>query len=216
MCGGKTMPFEINGANGYYDGKVTDDSERYGKNAVANHREFVTNPLKTAMSGEAPMLNFSPTEEAQQENIEKLESFVKENDAYLESLPPLQYEYRYMPNIVNGQIDKKALFSAAKEEMGSDKISVKTFDENYLPNKDYTSKALDINNDGNIDVPEYSASILAADMLSKEEPDVKNIDGSINSKGMTAVMEYAHKSNAEAAAKLYSQIHSTYNLSLNA
>ena len=210
------MSFEINGTNGYYDGKISNDSERYGKNSVVNHKDFVTAPLRSAITGEAPMLNFMPTEEAQNENIDKLGSFVKENDEYLKSLPPLQYEYRYMPNIANGKIDKDALFGAAREEMGVDSISVEDFEKNYLPDENYTVKALDINNDGKIDVPEYSASMLAADMLSKDVPDVSKIDGSINSKGMDAVMEYAKKSNAEAATKLYSQIHSTYSLSLNA
>ena len=211
------MPFEINGSKGMYDGKISDDSERYGKNSVSNHREFVTNPLKTTMSGEAPMLSFSPTEEAQQENIEKLEGFVKENDEYLNSLPPLEYEYRYMPNVASGQIDKKALYSAAREEMGADEIPLRDFEEQVFPNTDeYTAKPLDLNNDNKINVPEYSASMLAADMLSKDEPDVAKVDGSINSRGMTAVMEYARKSNAEAAAKLYSQISSTYSLNINA
>lgn len=210
------MSFEINGANGYYDGKVSNDSERYGKNSVVNHKDFVTAPLKSAIDGEAPILNFMPTEEAQKENIDKIESFVKENDKYLETLPPIQYEYRYMPNVINGNINKEALFGAAREEMGADLISVKDFDKTYFSNESYTSKPLDINNDGKIDVSEYSASMLAADMLSKENPDISKIDGSMNSKGMNAVMEYAKKSNADAAVKLYSQIHSAYTLSLNA
>ena len=209
------MPVEINGSKGYYDGKIADDSERYGRNAVANHREFVTAPLRTAMEGESPMLNFSPTEKAQQENINKIEKFIDDYNKYLESMPPLNYEYRYMPKPADGNIDKKALFAAAREEMGADEIPVKTFEENYLPSKDYTAKPLDLNNDGNIDVPEYSASLLAADALSKDEPDVSKINGSMNSKGMTAVMEYARKSNVDAAVKLYSQIQSTYNLSLS-
>lgn len=210
------MSFEINGANGYYDGKISNDSERYGKNSVVNHKDFVTAPLKSAMTGEAPMLNFMPTEEAQNENISKVEGFVKDNDEYLKSLPPLEYEYRYMPNLSSGKIDKDALFGAAREEMGADYVTVEDFEKTYLPNENYTARALDVNNDGKIDVPEYSASILAADMLSKETPDISKINGSINPKGMDAVMEYAKKSNAEAAAKLYAQIHSTYSLSLNA
>ncbi|MCQ2743977.1 MAG: hypothetical protein MJ230_04170 [bacterium] len=207
------MSFEINGANGYYDGKVSNDSEKYGRNSVANHIEFVMTPLKSAMENEAPMLNFMPNIGTIDENIGKAEVFANKNDEYLNSLPPLEYEYRYMPG---GNFDKDALFAAAKEEMGADNITVEDFEKNYLPNKDYTASALDINKDGKIDIPEYSASVLAADILSKDEPDVSKIDGSMNAKGMEVVMAYAKKSNSDAAVKLYSQIHSTYNLSLNA
>ena len=50
-------------------------------------------------------------------------------------------------------------------------------------------------------------------MLSKsDKPDPKNVDGTINEKGMNAVLAYSKKSNAAAAAALYSKIYKTYNL----
>lgn len=207
-CGGM-MTYEINGLNGAYD-YVNDKSLRYGANAANNHKKLVVNTLESRLNGEAPILDFMPTKEALDNNIERLNGFVKENDNYLKSLPPIEYEYRYMPEPVNGKIDKKALFSAAYEEMGTGAMSVREFENKFLPGRDYTVKPLDINNDGYIDVSEYGANILAADMLSKPNPNINNINGSMNSKGMNAVMEYARISNAEAAAKLYSQIYSTY------
>ena len=48
--------------------------------------------------------------QAQEANIELLEKYADKNDEYLNSLPPLEYESRYMPNLVKGSIDKKAVF----------------------------------------------------------------------------------------------------------
>ena len=72
---------------------------------------------------------------------------------------------------------------------------------------------MDINKDGKIDIAEYGSSIIAADLLSKSDsPDINNVDGTINKKGFDALLRYTQKSNAEAAAKLYSNIYNTYNL----
>ena len=113
-----------------------------------------------------------------------------------------------------GQIDKQAVLGAAYEEMGKVKeIGVKELDSNFAPDETFTSEALDINKDGKIDIAEYGTSYLAADMLSKSDtPNTSNIDGTINKKGFDALLAYTQKSNAAAAAKLYSNIYNTYNL----
>jgi hypothetical protein len=49
-------------------------------------------------------------------------------------------------------------------------------------------------------------------MLSKGTEDSNQINGVITPKGMTAVLEYAKKSNAEAATKLYSNLYNQYDL----
>lgn len=204
------MTYEINGINGIYDGYVNNNSTKYGRNAVANHRQLIESTIESGMSTMPPILDFMPVGNSLDKNIEKMEGFVKENDDLLKNLPPVEYQYRYMPKPVNGNIDKNALLGAAREEMGGiDTMSVQEFEHRYLPSKEYTAKPLDINNDGQIDVKEYGLSILAADMLSKKSPAIQNIDGSMNSTGMNAVMEYARISNTAAAEKLYSQIHST-------
>ncbi len=202
----------INGAQGKYDEKtVTNPSVRYGRNAVDNYYSYLEKPVVD--SPVAPLdIDFSkgPNEE----NLEKLDKYLKENDEYLKSLPPLEYEYRYMPNIQKGSVDKNAVLGAAYEELGKrDSISVEELDKSFLPDDKFTSEPLDINKDGQVDVGEYGASILAADMLSKsDEPNPENIDGTINSKGLSAVLAYSQKSNAEAAAKLYSNIYNQYEL----
>ncbi len=211
MCGG-FMTFEINGSNGYYDGKISDPSVRYGRNSVMNHKELVASTLISGLDGAAPVLDFSLSDEAFKNNVQKVDKFIKANDDYLKSLPPAEYEYRYMPKPIYGNIDKKALYAAAYEEMGGKEISIDDFDKNFLPNQDYSSKPLDLNKDGKIDVSEYSASLLAADILSSATPATNKVNGVINLKGMDIVVAYCHKSKAEAAVKMYSKIYDTYKL----
>lgn len=204
----------INGSQGKYDGKVTDPSERYGRNAVDNYYTYAEHPIVTDNMNLPPILDIGINPEADKNNEDKLNKFLKENDEYLKALPPLEFEYRYMPKMPKGQIDKKAVMGAAYEEMGKvNEMSVEEMDNRFAPDDSFTSRALDINKDGKIDNSEYASSILAADMLSKSDtPDTANIDGTINKQGFNAVLAYTQKSRAEAAAKLYSNIYNTYNL----
>lgn len=205
---------KINGNSGKYDNLAEDNSIKYGRNAANNYQDFVTSTVMNTHDSPAPILDFRPSTEAADKNIEKLDKFAKENDEYLNNLPPLQFEYRYMPNVINGQIDKKALLASAYEEMGKKtELSVDEVDRGFAPNANYTAKALDINNDGKIDNTEYCLSNLAADMFSKPgEPAIEKIDGTINEKGMNAVLEYSKKSNAAAATALYSKLYTDLNL----
>ena len=202
---------KIDGSKGKYDGKVTDPSVRYGRNAVENYYTYLEKPIVEDKMTTAPILDFGLNPDATKNNEDKLNKFLKENDEYLNALPPLQYEYRYMPQ---GSVNTKAVLGAAYEEMGENKeLSVNELDSHFAPDDNFTSKALDLNNDGKVDIAEYGSSILAADMLSKADtPNPANIDGTINKKGFDAVLAYTQKSNATAAAKLYSNIYNTYNL----
>ncbi len=205
---------KIDGSKGKYDNKVTNPSVRYGRNAVENYYTYLEQPLIADTMNTAPILDFGLSPDAPQKNGDKLEKFLKENDEYLSALPPLEFEYRYMPVMPKGQVDKAAVLGAAYEEMGGVKeLDVKELDARFAPDKSFTSEALDVNKDGKIDIAEYSSSILAADMLSKADvPNPANIDGTINKKGFDAVLAYTQKSKAAAAAKLYSNIYNTYNL----
>lgn len=205
---------KINGAVGKYDGKSGNPSVKYGRNAVENLYTYMENPIVNNNFTPAPILDFGIGEDVAEKNAEKINNFINENDAYLKSLPPLEYEYRYMPASKNGQIDKQAVLASAYEEMGQNKeLSVEELDYRFAPNDNFTSKGLDTNGDGKIDLAEYSSSIIAADMLSKSDvPDTNNVNGTINSKGFNAVLEYSAKSKSDAAAKLYSNIYNTYNL----
>jgi len=211
MCvSGGSMSFQITGSNGKYDGVIKDDSERYGRNVVSNHQVAIEKIISNYNSKPAPILDFSQTADAVEKNIDKLEEFIEDNDKYLSNLPPLEYEYRYLPNSV---MNTRALLGTAYEEMGQVKqMSVKEFEQRYLMSNNLTAEPIDINKDGNIDVTEYASNIVAADVLSKGTTDPMKADGVINSKGINALLEYSKKSNAAEAAKLYSNIYKTYNL----
>ena len=202
---------KIDGVKGKYDEKaVADSSVRYGRNSVQNFYSYLQKPIIDDNHATPPILDFGTSPNAQDKNIELMEKYTKENDAYLSSLPPLEYEYRYMPNIhKSGEIDKGALMGAAYEELGGKKeISVKELDKTFAMNNDYSTSPMDINKDGKIDVGEYGASILASDMISNNG----EVKGTINRRGHNAVFELTKKANAQAATQLYSSLYNHYNL----
>ena len=207
------MTFQINGSNGKYDGKIVDESVKYGRNAVDNHVKHMQAPITNDNFAVPPVFDFSPTSKSSDSNLKAMDDFVNANDAYLNSLPPLQYEYRYIPNFTKGNLDKKAVLAAAYEEMGGVKeLSVKEFEDRYLIDDSQTAESMDINKDGKIDIAEYGANIVATDVLSKGSTNPMDADGVINTKGMNAILEYSKKSNAIAAANLYSNIYNTHKL----
>ena len=209
------MSFEINGNQGKYDNTVVDPSVRYGRNAVNNNMNYMKAPIVNDKPNPAPILDFMPDEKGMENNIKSLEKFIENNDAYLKSLPPLDFEYRYMPKPVNGEIDRNAVLGAAYEEMGTASLPVQEFENRYLIDDSMTAKPLDINKDGKIDISEYGANIVAADVLSKGTTDVTKADGTINAEGLNKILEYTKKINSDAAAKLYADVYNTYSLGKN-
>ena len=202
---------KINGSKGKYDDKtVTNPSIRYGRNSVQNFYNYLEQPLVKDNHAVPPILDFGITPDAAEKNIEKLDKYVKENDAYLSSLPPLEYELRYMPNIHKpNEIDRDALLAVAYEELGGRKeVNAKEIEESFAINDNLSNSPLDINNDGKIDIGEYGSSILAADIMSNSG----SIKGTINSSGHNAVRELTKKANAEAATQLYASLYNKYNL----
>ena len=202
---------KIDGAKGKYsEENVTNPSVRYGRNSIQNFYSYLEKPIISDNNATPPILDFNASSDKTDKNIEKMEKYVKENDIYLNSLPPLEYEYRYMPNIhKKGEINTNALLGAAYEELGERKeISVKELDETIAFDKNYSTKPMDVNNDGKIDIAEYSSSILAADMISNNG----QINGTISRQGHSAIQELTKKSNAKAASTLYGSIYNHFNL----
>lgn len=209
----------INGNNGIYDNKIADNSVRYGRNAASNHFSYLDalkgKPSENSASSDLSknstnLLNQHKTEA----NAEKV---INESDEYISSMPPLDFEYRYMPEGANSKnIDKMALLGSAFEEMGK-KISMpvqELTDKLKLAFKETDARVLDINRDGQIDTAEYSTSILASDMLSKnpEQLDAQNITGVVNKTGLNTVMAYANEKNQAIANKSLTDIYNAYNL----
>ena len=206
------MTFQITGATGKYDGIIKDDSIRYGRNVVENNTQYMEAPLINDNGATPPILSFTPSAEHDDKNFQKIEKYINENDEYLKSLPPLEFEYRYLPNFNNGNIDKKALYGVAYETMGAKELPVEEFESRYLLNDKLTAEPIDINKDGKIDIAEYGANIMASDVLSKGSEDITKADGTVNAKGMNAILEYSQKSKAAAATKLYTDIYNRYDL----
>ena len=128
-------------------------------------------------------------------------------------MPPLEFEYRYMPVQGVGKVDKKALLSAALEEMNDKELSIEEFEyRNIIDEETMTAEPLDINKDGKITTAEYATTVIAADLLSKDTTDVTKVDGIINTKGLNALLEYSQKANSKKAAELYTKIYQTYKL----
>lgn len=193
----------IDGRHGKYDNKVTNPSVKYGRNAVDNFYSYFEKPLMNDIKQLSEKHNFSNLEE-------KANNILNKNNGYLKSLPTFEFEYRYMPT---KSIDKLAVLGAAYEELQTKEISIEELNKKFAPSKEFTSEGLDLNNDGKVDIAEYGTSILAADMLSKSNiPEMKNIDGTINTKGLNNVLAYAHYSNKEAAKNLYTSIYNQANL----
>ncbi len=202
---------KINGNNGKYtEDSITNPSVRYGRNSVQNFYTYIEQPIIKDNHATPPILDLGLSPDAAEKNIEKIEKYVKENDTYLKSLPPLEYEYRYMPNLRKpGEINNDALFGAAYEELGKrTEVSVKDLDTNLAKDDNYSAGSMDLNKDGVVDIGEYGASILTADMISNNG----NINGTINRNGHNAVLELNKKANAQAASELYSAVYNQFDL----
>ena len=209
------MTFEVNGATGKYNRIIADDSVKYGRNAVENNLTYMEAPLINDKLNPAPILDFSQNQMADVKNEKALNNFVNKNDAYLASLPPIDFEYRYMPNIGKGKVDGKAVIGAAYEEMGTKELPVKEFENRYMIDETMTAEPIDINKDGNIDIADYGSTIVAADVLSKPSKSLDDVDGTINAEGFNAILAYTKKSNADAASKLYDSVYNRYELGKN-
>ncbi len=202
---------KIDGVKGKYkEEQVTNPSVRYGRNSVQNFYNYLEQPLANDNHAIPPILDFGINDNAVQNNIEKMEKYTKDNDIYLKSLPPLEYEYRYMPNMhKSNEVDKDALLGAAYEELGRKKeVDTIVLDAKFAKNSNYSADLMDLNKDGKIDIGEYGSSILTADMISNNG----SINGTINRNGHNAVLELTKRANAEAATQLYSSLYNKYNL----
>jgi len=188
----------IDGQNGIYDGVIKNSSVKYGRNAADNHVEYLN--------------------DAKRPNLKEVHKsskgdFQKKSDEWLDNLPPLKFEYRYMPN--SRKVDTQALMGAAYEEMGknteikTEELSAK-LQEAFGDNA--SAKAVDLNKDGNIDLGEYSASVLLADIMSKKSPILNGANGVITDEGQNKTLPYASKRNYGVAYKTYNAIYQQYDL----
>ncbi len=133
----------------------------------------------------------------------------------VDNMPPLKFEYRYMPN---GKLDKLALMGNAYEELGK-KTEVKTEEltatlQEFGGDR-FSAEAIDINKDGYIDVAEYATTTLTEDALSSTKGfnvDPNKVDGIINNEGSNKTFALNLKSNAKMASEIYSKLYNEFGL----
>ena len=203
---------KINGANGVYDGVVADKSVRYGRNAIHNFGLY-QDKLKAPLNPP----NLKNLNEVDADTFHK-----KMNDfgRFIDELPPLNYEVKYMPTI---KLDKKALFAAAYEEMGQrESVDVDELTSKIQRKADLSSgkggfemsaRALDLNRDKKITVDEYATSILLKDALSRGDKFAKkNVRGSFTNQGAGVLSFYQISSNYRMANSTFQKIYDVYKL----
>ncbi len=187
----------ITGKNGVYSNNIKAQDVRYGRNAANNYKSYIEDMGK----GEAPV----------------------------------QFAYQYIPS--GGKYSLQALMGNAYEELGQKTaVSVETLNHKFdktaqeikkinhqilsenpdaqIIDADFTAEALDLNNDGKVDIAEYATSTMAADMLDGDPNrcSISNLDGVITNKGEDASLPLYRKENAKNAKKLFTEIHQGFGL----
>ena len=209
----------INGSSGAYDGKITNPSVRYGRNAYNNYENNYIKAGMVPCDAQFPDLKGLHTLSQDEfvKRTEELDDAIDKVDKWLGNLPPIDFEYRYMPEAPMGEVNAGALMGAAYEEMGKrTSIPVDEFtgmmQEAFGENA--SAEALDLNEDKKIDIAEYSASILLSDIFSTDEnrPKVEKVRGIVTNKGQNAMLPYSQKINYEVANRAYRALYETYNL----
>lgn len=203
----------ITGDKGAYD-RLNNSSIKYGRNAVSNHFEY-SEQIKSAALDLPDLANLKGLSEDEfAKKVDEASSSLDKKD----NSPPLNLVMKYLPqNVDYKNLDKLALLGAAFEEMGK-KLSI-SVDEMTSKlqsafGKNVSAKAVDVNNDGQIDVGEYATTILIEDMLGENQNalEAKNINGEITSDGQKASAIYINQTNYAEASKEYKAIHESFGL----
>ena len=208
----------IDGQKGYYNAKVANTSVAYGRNAINNYKGYIASfQASPVQMPELKGLSVLSKDEFDKE-VKAFDSALAQMEA--QKMPPVDFSCRYMPT---QQIDTDALLGAAYEEMGTLALPVSTMTKilqdtaDTILGKDkvqMTAQSLDVNNDGNIDIGEYSATILAQDALSTDNHilDTRNINGVFTNKGENTLLAYGNKVNYEIASATFNGIYQMYGL----
>jgi len=201
----------ISGHCGAYDNIISNNDTRYGRSATDNYKKYI-------QSYNQPRIENNISEnDTIEEKINKTQDFINKIAQQQAQMPPINFKYNYMPIAQKGLVNKNALLGAAYEEMNNNlSVPLKTMDYtlNILGAENQISMdALDLNRDGNIDIAEYSASILLADMLDEDgAADIRNIDGNITNKGENKLLAYGLSQNKDIAYRTYMSLYQGYNL----
>ena len=209
----------INGQNGIYDGKINNSDVRYSRNAVNNYvQAYTTAPSHdtfdlSSVKKPADIINCSEEEfDAYMKSLD--EELAKVDEDLSHEITPSKFNLKYSesekPNMLS-------VIAFAYEELGK-KLSVgvqeltkelKAYGSNLL-----SAEALDLNDDGQVDLGEYSASVIVQDMMSENQDELtdKNFNGVITDVGQTSSLCLVNKDNKAVARNIFSAVYKDYNL----
>lgn len=232
------MAYDISNNTAYIDGSTGPYSNRtkgakYGANAMRNYHSYI-NDFKVDTTVPNPDVF---TKGASVKSIRRMEKEAEKLER--EFLPPVDFVLKYAPKMgkikaffsrmfTGAAIDRQALLGHSFEEMGKNvSISLEEADAPFKEeafsdiNENLTSKAFDVNNDGEIDISEMAVSTVIADVLSKDETeippeltvlDLKKADGSYTNDGEDKMLAFCKEENLEMASAVAKDIHSKLKL----
>lgn len=225
----------INGATGSYDVNIKNSSVKYGRNSIANYFKYIESYKSNTLTADAldfsnskEMLNgeFATKIDEANKALKTPQVNVKFNLIYMPEPKGLNKLFAKIKNLFGNKNDqpnpinlnRMALLGAAYEELGRKvSVSVQELSQKLQEafGQKFDAKFLDRNNDNEIDIAEYSVSILMADMLSKDQTALKpeNITGEITNDGENASLAYANDKNYTAAIRDAESIYNSLNLS---
>ena len=225
----------ITGDIGRYDNLIKNNSVRYARNSVDSFKRYLSNYTQPPVDLSYDVIDFSHKSKIGFVNkisdffknkkfdkqMNKLEANIKTMEEQEKKRSPINFIQKYMPYTEDtGIVDKMALMGAAYEEMGATEKSVEELNALSCPiegvdeDLQISADALDINQDGKVDLAEYSTSVLLEDALSSDTDELKheNINGVITKDGSDKSLAYYTKRNVEIARNVFSQIYDYYNL----
>ena len=209
----------INGSNGAYGLAGLQNPINYSKNAINNYQKYIKDFKfeTTEMPDLSGLTGLS--EDKFESKMQEMNSAIAKINA--QKMPPVNFSCTYMPT---SKIDTVALMAVAYEEMEK-RTSVSTNEMTQMlqstadlltgqKGSQMSAQSLDINNDGQIDVAEYGASILVEDALSADKNlvDSRNINGTFNNQGENALFAYGVKNNYALASATFKGIYQMYGL----
>lgn len=222
----------VTGDFGKYGRRIKDYSVRYGRNSVDNQKHYISNYVQPSVQMNYRKVDFSPVCKIGFINkfadfvrsmifnaqIKKLDKQIKKMEEYESRRTPVNFVRKYMPgNIENGEINTQALMGDAYEEMER-RTSVSTSEITKTIQQidsEMSAEALDINDDGNIDIGEYAASVLATDALSESGEfsiQKEDINGVITNSGENSAVALYTNKNKDAAKEIFAKLYTYYKL----
>lgn len=164
-----------------------------------------TQPVSTQQyQYQVPQTTYAPLQQYEQQQVQTGRTY-------------LPYEGGVSIKSEHAEENKQALLGEAYIEMGG-KTSMKTEELTGIMQEAFgdivSADVLDIDKNGEIDLAEYSTSILLSDYLSSDSNPYgkEQIDGIITEKGELASLPYANKKNETIASKVFKDIFETYSL----